>query len=74
MNLNLQPEVLENEIIKLIPLHENHFEGLYTVASDPLIWELHPIKNRYEKEVFIPFFETAVNSKSAFLILQKETN
>lgn len=25
---NLQPEVLENDIIKLIPLQENHFDEL----------------------------------------------
>ena len=73
-NFNLQPEILEDETVKLIPLHEKHFEELYKVASDPLIWELHPIKNRYEKEIFTTFFEGAVNSESAFLILDKKTN
>jgi len=73
-NFNLQPEILEDELVKLIPLQENHFEELYKVASDPLIWELHPMKNRYEKEVFTTFFEGAVNSESAFLILDNKTN
>lgn len=73
-NFNLQPEILEDQTVQLIPLHENHFEELYKVASDPLIWELHPIKDRYKKEVFESFFEGAINSKSAFLILDKETN
>lgn len=71
--LNLQPEVLENDLIRLIPLQENHFEELYKVASDPLIWEQHPIKDRYKKEVFQLFFEAAINSKSSFLILDKKT-
>lgn len=71
---SLQPEFLENEIIKLIPLHEDHFEALYKVASDPLIWEQHPVKDRYQKDVFKPFFEAAVCSKSAFLIIDKITN
>lgn len=68
---NLQPEILENDLIKLIPLEESHYEALYKVASDPLIWEQHPIKNRYKKEIFKPFFDTAINSKGAFLIVNK---
>lgn len=36
-NFNLQPDFLEDEITKLIPLQENHFDELYKVASDPLI-------------------------------------
>ena len=72
--LNLQPELLEDNLIKLIPLQENHFEELFKLASDPLIWEQHPIKDRYKKEVFKPFFDTAINSKSSFLIFDKETN
>jgi RimJ/RimL family protein N-acetyltransferase len=72
--LNLQPAILENDLIKLIPLEENHFEALYKAASDPLIWEQHPIKDRYTKEVFKPFFDAGINSKGAFLILDKTTN
>ncbi|MEN2413540.1 GNAT family N-acetyltransferase [Flavobacterium mesophilum] len=73
-NFNLQPDFLENEILKLIPLEENHFEELYKVASDPLVWEQHPNKNRYERDVFQNFFEGAIESKGAFLILDKTTN
>lgn len=73
-NFNLQPEILEDEITKLIPLQENHFEELYKIASDPLIWEQHPMKERYKREVFQSFFETAINAKSSFLILDKQTN
>ena len=73
-DFNLQPEFLEDDTVKLIPLKDNHFDELYKVASDPLIWEMHPIKNRYQKEIFTPFFDGAVNSESAFLILKKDTN
>ena len=51
MIINLQP-VLENEIIRLQPLQQDDFERLYAVASDPLIWEQHPNKDRYKREVF----------------------
>ena len=51
----LQP-FLENENVQLVPLQENDFEALYEVASDPLIWEQHPSKDRYKIEVFTTFF------------------
>nr|WP_315223741.1 GNAT family N-acetyltransferase [uncultured Flavobacterium sp.] len=73
-NFNLQPEILEDELTKLIPLEEKHFEALYKIASDPLIWEQHPIKDRYKKDVFTLFFEGAINSKGAFLILDQKNN
>lgn len=71
---NLQPALLEDEITKLVPLQESDFDALYKVASDPLIWEQHPMKDRYKIEVFRSFFDAAINSKSAFLILDKKTN
>ncbi|PAM94829.1 GNAT family N-acetyltransferase [Flavobacterium sp. IR1] len=73
-NFNLQPEVLEDNITKLIPLEESHFDALYEVASDPLIWEQHPMKDRYKIEVFRSFFDAGINSQSSFLILDKNTN
>lgn len=73
-NFNLQPDLLEDEITKLIPLEEKHFEDLFQVASDPLIWEQHPSKDRYHREGFQTFFEAAMNSKGSFLILDKKTN
>jgi len=72
-NLNLQPDILENEITKLIPLEEKHFEELFQAASDPLIWEQNPVKNRFEKEVFKTFFDLIL-TKGSLLILDKKTN
>lgn len=71
--MNLQP-TLQNEIIKIIPLKEEDFEKLYAVASDPLVWEQHPNKNRYKREVFEIFFKGAMESGGAFLVLNSETN
>ncbi len=73
MPFNLQP-TLQNELVKLIPLKETDFEILYKVASDPLIWEQHPNKNRWKKEVFENFFKGAIESKGAFLIYDAKTN
>jgi RimJ/RimL family protein N-acetyltransferase len=74
MSFNLQPIDLKNEIIQLIPLQETDFSALYKVASDPLVWEQHPNKLRYQRDVFQNFFEGAMLSKGAFLIRDTKTN
>jgi RimJ/RimL family protein N-acetyltransferase len=71
---DLQPIRLKNELIQLIPLQETDFEELYTVASDPLVWEQHPNELRYQHEVFQNYFEGAMLSKGAFLIRDTKTN
>ncbi|UTX48802.1 GNAT family N-acetyltransferase [Chryseobacterium sp. MA9] len=72
MNFSVQP-VLENEEFQLIPLQQGDFESLYEVASDPKVWEQHPNKDRYKKEVFENFFTGAMESKGAFKIIEKAT-
>ncbi|PRD57139.1 GNAT family N-acetyltransferase [Sphingobacterium gobiense] len=72
MEFDIQP-ILENEKIVLYPLQEEDFEALYTTASDPKIWEQHPNKNRWRKDVFSMFFDGAIQSKGAFKIVDKAT-
>jgi RimJ/RimL family protein N-acetyltransferase len=72
-NVNLQPTFLKNAILELVPLKPEAFEALYAVASDPLIWEQHPTRNRYQKAIFTTFFEGAIASKGAFLVLDTPT-
>jgi len=74
MSFNFQPIDLKNEIIQLIPLQETDFSALYKVASDPLVWEQHPNKLRYQRDVFQNYFEGAMLSKGAFLIRDTKTN
>jgi RimJ/RimL family protein N-acetyltransferase len=71
---NWQPHTLKNELIKLTPLQEIDFEELYAVASDPLVWEQHPNKFRYQRDVFLNYFEGAMLSRAAFLIRDANTN
>lgn len=73
MNFSVQPD-LENENVKLIPLNQADFEGVFAVASDPLVWEQHPNKDRYQREVFENFFKGAMESGGAFKIVDKESN
>src|SRR5690606_19801712 len=39
----------------------------------PNVWAQHPNKNRFEREVFQNFFKGAMESKGAFLILDKNS-
>ncbi|MNU90798.1 hypothetical protein D3C71_806750 [compost metagenome] len=71
MHFKIQP-ILENESIILYPLQENDFDALYSAASDPKVWEQHPNKDRWKKDVFRNFFNGAMQSKGAFRIVDKE--
>ena len=71
--MNIQA-TLENENVKLVPLNPNDFEELFSVASDPKIWEQHPNKDRYQREVFEKFFQGAIESKGGFKIMDKSSN
>lgn len=71
--MNLQPTI-SNELITIKPLQENNFESLFTIASDELLWEQHPNNDRYKKEVFQLFFENAIQSKGAFIVINNKTN
>ncbi|MES2565328.1 MAG: GNAT family N-acetyltransferase [Bacteroidota bacterium] len=73
MLFDLQP-ILENELIKVQPLKDEDFEALYEIASDPLIWEQHPNPDRYKKDVFTTFFKGAMESKSAFIVYDRQSN
>jgi RimJ/RimL family protein N-acetyltransferase len=72
MAFELQPRI-ENQWIKLEPLAPSDFEALYLVASDPLIWEQHPNKDRYQREVFATYFTGAIESGGAFRVIDRTT-
>ncbi|WP_378104005.1 GNAT family N-acetyltransferase [Chryseobacterium sp. sg2396] len=72
MNFSIQT-ILENETYQLIPLQQGDFESLYEVASDLKVWEQHPNKDRYRREVFENFFQGAIESGGAFKVVEKAT-
>ena len=73
MNFTIQP-VLENETVILYPLNNDDFEALHLSASNPEIWEQHPNKNRWQKQIFKNFFEGAILSNGAFKVVDKINN
>jgi RimJ/RimL family protein N-acetyltransferase len=72
MAFELQP-ILQGELIRLRPLRPEDFHDLYAVASDPLIWEQHPSKDRYKQEVFERFFREALASGGALIAIDSKT-
>ena len=73
MNVNIQP-ILENDRILLSPLTQDDFEELYLAASDPKIWDQHPNKDRWKRDVFENFFTGAIQSGGAYKIIDKSTS
>jgi len=67
---DLQP-TLRGDRLEVRPLTADDWQALYAVASDSLIWEQHPARDRYQIEVFRTFFDEALVSGSAFVVVDK---
>jgi N-acetyltransferase len=68
MSFDLQP-TLKGKLVELRPLRPNDFHELYAVASDPLIWEQHPIKDRWKEDIFRKLFEDSLASGGALIAI-----
>jgi len=68
--MDRQP-VLTGERLELRPLRETDWQALYAVASDPLIWELHPAHDRWQEPVFRAFFADALAGGGALLVVDR---
>lgn len=69
--MDRQP-VLEGERLLLRPLEAGDWPALYAVASDPLIWEIHPQHDRWREEVFRAFFDDALAKGGAVAVIDKQ--
>ena len=64
---------LQGTLIELRPLRADDFEALFRVASDPLIWEQHPERTRYQEATFRTFFQNALDSGGALIAIDRAT-
>lgn len=71
--INFQP-TLQNRLVIARPIAETDYDDLYAAASDPLIWEQHPNKNRYRPEDFSNYFKGAIESGGALLVKDVQTD
>ncbi len=72
MPFDSQP-TLRGALVTLRPLRPDDFSSLYEVASDPLVWEQHPARDRHEESVFRQFFDEAIASGGALLAIDSAT-
>lgn len=71
-HFDLQPQ-LAGELLEMRPLRPEDWEELFAVAADPLIWELHPVRDRYKEERFRDYFREALESGGALVAIDRNT-
>ena len=69
---DLQPTLVGDKLM-LRPLTESDWEAMYAVASDPLLWEVHPAWDRFKEPVFREYFAGAMASRGALAVIDRVT-
>lgn len=69
---NIQP-ALHGEAVSVRPLEAEDYSALYTVASDPLLWEGHPARTRYLESEFREWFSSSLESGAALVVFESPT-
>src|SRR5437763_64260 len=72
VEFDLQP-TLQGKLIEVRPLKPEDFDALFEAAGDPLIWEQHPEPDRYQREIFQRYFDSAIESKGAFAVIHRKS-
>lgn len=70
---DFQP-TLTGKQYSLRPLDSSDYHALFSVAGDKLLWAGHPSKNRYKEEEFKKWFQSALSSGKALVILDEITH
>jgi len=68
----LQP-TLTGRLLELRPLRPDDWDALSALASDPLIWEQHPDRERWREERFRVVFREGMESGGALLAVDRQT-
>lgn len=71
--MDRQP-TLESDRLLLRPLRVDDWQGLFAVASDPAVWEQHPMHDRWREEVFREFFADALAKGGALAVIDKHSD
>jgi RimJ/RimL family protein N-acetyltransferase len=66
---DLQPTLTGPRVL-VRPIVASDWKDMFAAASDPEIWAVHPVRDRYTEPVFRAFFESAFASGSAFSIVE----
>lgn len=70
MTMDFQP-TLTGPTLTLRPVEQGDWSALYAAASDPLVWEVHPVNDRWQEPVFRKFFEEGLASGGMLVAVDK---
>lgn len=65
---------MKNIDISVRPLEATDYDDLYAVASNKRLWEGHPEKKRYKRIEFKKWFDSALVSGTALVIVDEHLN
>lgn len=68
--MDRQP-ILTGELVTLRPLAEADWPALFAVASDPDIWAMHPMHDRWQEPIFRTFFDDALANGGTLAVIEK---
>ncbi len=71
MNEPDRQPTLTGDLITLRPMRADDWPAMFAVASDPLIWQVHPAHDRWREDVFRGFFDVGLASGGALAILDR---
>lgn len=54
-NLSALQPALVGQLLRIDPTRAADHDDVYAAASDPSIWEQHPARDRWKREVFDAF-------------------
>ena len=64
---------LSNGLLALCPLARADIDELALVASDPAIWADHPVRNRYQRDVFDAYSTALLGVGGSLLVRDRAT-
>lgn len=65
---------LEGELVRLRPTTPDDWDALFAIASDRLLWEVHPAHDRWQEPVFRAYFDAGLASGGALTIIDRATD
>jgi RimJ/RimL family protein N-acetyltransferase len=69
---DFQPTLI-GPAVTIRPIAPGDWAEMYAAGSDPNIWEVHPVPDRYTEPKFRKFFDDAISSKMAFAFVDRAT-
>lgn len=69
---DFQPS-LTGALIAMRPYSDDDFDALYAVAADPLIWEVHPIPERHQRDMFRANIDDALSDNGGLSAIELAT-